>query len=59
MYDFNKVYEYVVIIDEREVSYEYYGNDFRSAVQTISDIKALCPNANVRYFHNDKEIPLI
>lgn len=59
MYDFNKTYEYVVMIDEREISYEYFGNDFRTAVQTISDIKALCPTACVRYFHNGKEIPLI
>jgi hypothetical protein len=59
MYDFTKAYEYVVMIDEREVSFEYFGNDFRAAVQTISNIKAICPEANVRYFHNDKEIPLV
>jgi hypothetical protein len=59
MYDFTKAYEYVVMIDEQEVSFEYFGNDFREAVQTISDIKAICPEANVRYFHNDKEIPLV
>jgi hypothetical protein len=59
MYDFTKGYEYVVMIDEQEVSFEYFGNDFRAAVQTISDIKAICPTANVRYFHNNKEIPLV
>jgi len=59
MYDFTKAYEYVVMIDEREVSFEYFGNDFRAAVQIISNIKAICPEANVRYFHNDKEIPLV
>ena len=59
MYDFTKAYEYVVMIDEREVSFEYFGNDFRAAVQTISNIKAICPDANVRYFHNNKEILLI
>lgn len=59
MYDFTKAYEYVVMIDEREVSFEYFGNDFRNAVQTISNIKAICPNANVRYFHNNEEIPLV
>ena len=59
MYDFTKIYEYVVMIDEREVSFEYFGDDFHAAVQTISDIKAICPDANVRYFHNDKEIPLV
>ena len=59
MYDSSKNYEYVVMIDEQVVSFEYFGNDFREAVQTISDIKAICPEVNVRYFHNDKEIPLV
>ena len=59
MYDSSKTYEYVVMIDEQVVSFEYFGNDFREAVQTISDIKAICPTANVRYFHNNKEIHLI
>lgn len=59
MYDFTKAYEYVVMIDEREVSFEYFGNDFLAVVQTIGNIKAICPEANVRYFHNNKEIPLV
>ena len=59
VYDSTKAYEYVVMIDEQMVTFEYFGNDFRDAIQTISDIKAICPNANVRYFHNNKEIPLV
>lgn len=59
MFNFNKNYKYIVMIDEREVSFEYFGDDFNTAVKTLSDIKAKHPSANVRFFHNNKEIPLI
>ncbi len=58
MFNFNKNYKYIVMIDEREVSFEYFGDDFNTAVKTFSDIKAKRPSANVLFFHDGKEIPL-
>ena len=58
MFNFNKNYKYIVMIDEREVSFEYFGDDFNAAVKALSDIKAKRPSTNVRFFYDGKEIPL-
>ena len=58
MFNFNENYKYIVMIDEREVSFEYFGEDFNEAVKTFRDIKAICPSANVLFFHDGKEVAL-
>lgn len=58
MFNFNENYKYIVMIDEREASFEYFGDDFNEAVKTFCDIKAICPSANVLFFHDGKEVAL-
>lgn len=58
MFNFNENYKYIVMIDEREVSFEYFGDDFNEAVKTFRDIKAIYPSANVLFFHDGKEVAL-